>query len=108
MDGTKYVSSYGRRLWFSIMTEPRVRKVVARLLAWYRGNARDLPWRRQRDAYAVWVSEVMLQQTQVKTVIPYWRRWMRLFPSIESLARARWDQVLKVWEGLGYYRRARS
>lgn len=80
---------------------------MPRLLAWFARHARDLPWRRTRDPYAIWVSEVMLQQTQVKTVIPYWQRWMRAWPSIEALARARPASVLKLWEGLGYYSRAR-
>jgi A/G-specific adenine glycosylase len=77
-------------------------------LTWFRRNSRDLPWRQTRDPYAVWVSEVMLQQTQVKTVIPYWKRWMRALPTIQALARARPDRVLKLWEGLGYYNRARK
>jgi A/G-specific adenine glycosylase len=78
------------------------------LLRWFKLNSRDLPWRRTRSPYAIWVSEIMLQQTQVQTVIPYWRRWMRRFPTIRSLARADSDQVLKLWEGLGYYTRARN
>jgi A/G-specific adenine glycosylase len=82
--------------------------VVDALLRWFEKNARDLPWRkRPRRAYAVWVSEIMLQQTQVRTVVPYYRRWLRRFPSVRSLARARLGDVLKAWEGLGYYRRAR-
>ncbi len=80
----------------------------ARLLSWFRRGARDLPWRRARDPYAIWVSEVMLQQTQVATVIPYYRRWMRRFPTVRALARAPLDGVLKAWEGLGYYARARN
>jgi len=78
------------------------------LLDWFTQNARDLPWRRTRDPYAIWISEVMLQQTQVKTVIPYWQRWMRHLPDVRALARARPDAVLKLWEGLGYYLRARN
>jgi len=81
--------------------------VVRHVLDWYQAAARDLPWRRTRDPYAIWVSEIMLQQTQVKTVIPFWERWMRAFPDVEALARADEQQVLKLWEGLGYYRRAR-
>ena len=73
-----------------------------------RKNARDLPWRRTRDPYAIWISEIMLQQTQVKTVIPYFERWMRAFPTVEALARAPLQAVLKQWEGLGYYRRVRA
>jgi A/G-specific adenine glycosylase len=78
------------------------------LLRWYRDHARDLPWRRHRDPYAVLVSEVMLQQTRVETVIPFFRRWMDRFPTIEALAEADREQVLALWEGLGYYRRAHS
>jgi A/G-specific adenine glycosylase len=78
------------------------------LLSWFAKHARDLPWRRTRDPYAIWISEIMLQQTQVKTVIPYWERWMRTLPDIASLAAADSDQVLKLWEGLGYYTRARN
>jgi A/G-specific adenine glycosylase len=78
------------------------------LLDWFQQNARDLPWRRTRDPYAIWISEIMLQQTQVKTVIPYWQRWMRHLPDVRALAGARPDAVLKLWEGLGYYVRARN
>lgn len=78
------------------------------LLAWYAQAARDLPWRHCRDPYRIWVSEIMLQQTQVKTVIPYYQRWFEQFPSLESLAAANLQQVLKAWEGLGYYSRARN
>ncbi len=73
---------------------------------WYRDHGRDLPWRRTRDPYAIWVAEVMLQQTQVATVIPYFQRWMQFLPGIPALAAAPQQQVLKLWEGLGYYRRA--
>jgi len=82
--------------------------LVAPLLSWFAKHARDLPWRGTRDPYAIWISEIMLQQTQVKTVIPYWERWMRAFPDIASLAAADPDHVLKLWEGLGYYKRARN
>lgn len=78
------------------------------LLAWYEANKRDLPWRRLRDPYAIWVSETMLQQTRVETVIPYWERWLTLFPTVEALAQAPESDVLKAWEGLGYYSRARN
>lgn len=76
------------------------------LVRWYRSHGRDLPWRRTRDPYAIWVSEVMLQQTQVATVIPHFQRWMEALPGIPELAAAPQQQVLKLWEGLGYYRRA--
>jgi A/G-specific adenine glycosylase len=79
-----------------------------RLLAWYPQHARDLPWRRSRDPYQVWVSEIMLQQTQVVTVIDYFQRFIAAFPTIADLARAPVEQVLRLWEGLGYYRRARQ
>jgi A/G-specific adenine glycosylase len=78
------------------------------LLTWYARNGRDLPWRRSRNPYFIWVSEIMLQQTQVKTVISYYERWLEQFPTIASLAAADQQQVLKVWQGLGYYARARN
>ncbi len=78
------------------------------LLRWYRKERRDLPWRRSRDPYAIWVSEIMLQQTQVKTVLPYFERWMQAFPTVKDLATAPESKVLKLWEGLGYYSRARN
>ncbi len=77
------------------------------LLRWYDGAARDLPWRRTRDPYAIWVSEVMLQQTRVETVIPYYERFLERFPTPQALAEADEDTVLSHWSGLGYYRRAR-
>ncbi len=89
-------------------TEHATRKLVPLLLAWFSKKARDLPWRRTRDPYAIWVSEIMLQQTQVKTVIPYWERWMQELPTIESLARASTEKIHKFWEGLGYYTRVRN
>jgi len=79
-----------------------------RLLTWYRRNARILPWRGYPDPYAVWVSEIMLQQTRVETVIPYFQRWMKRFPTIKSLAEASEQDILNLWEGLGYYSRARN
>lgn len=77
------------------------------LLAWYRRHRRDLPWRRTRDPYAIWVSEIMLQQTQVATAEPYYRRFLARFPDVRALASAPIDRVLERWAGLGYYRRAR-
>ncbi|MBE3594024.1 MAG: A/G-specific adenine glycosylase [Candidatus Carbobacillus altaicus] len=87
--------------------EPTHQKWSQALLKWYDQNRRDLPWRNTRDPYAILVSELMLQQTQVTTVIPYYLRWLELFPSFHALARASLEDVLKTWEGLGYYRRAR-
>lgn len=77
------------------------------LLAWFDKAKRDLPWRRTHDPYAVWVSEIMLQQTQVVTVVPYWHRWMAVFPTVADLACADEQDVLSAWQGLGYYRRCR-
>lgn len=78
------------------------------LLEWYMENKRDLPWRRHRDPYYIWVSEIMLQQTRVDTVIPYFKRFIERFPTVEALADAPEQDVLKCWEGLGYYSRARN
>src|SRR6478736_87411 len=91
-----------------LKNETKVRSLVAALLDWFATHARDLPWRRTHDPYAIWVSEIMLQQTQVKTVIPYWERWMRELPTIKSLANASADKIHKLWEGLGYYTRVRN
>lgn len=77
------------------------------LLTWYQKNARKLPWRDTKDPYSIWVSEIMLQQTQVQTVIPYYKRWLERFPTVQDLAAAPLPDVLKYWAGLGYYRRAR-
>ena len=85
--------------------------MVSALLPWFAANARDLPWRREpycRDPYLIAVSEYMLQQTQVKTVIPFWERWLRQLPTIEAAAKAPPDKIHKLWEGLGYYTRVRN
>lgn len=83
--------------------------VISRLLLnWYHQNGRTLPWRDHPDPYAVWVSEIMLQQTRVETVIPYFEKWMKLFPDVRALANASDQDVLNAWEGLGYYSRARN
>jgi A/G-specific adenine glycosylase len=81
---------------------------VPALLRWFERNRRDLPWRRAHDIYSVWVSEVMLQQTQVNTVLPYYRGFLKRFPTLRRLAAASLQDVLKAWEGLGYYSRARN
>ncbi|MEL7431238.1 MAG: A/G-specific adenine glycosylase [Chlamydiota bacterium] len=75
---------------------------------WFQNNKRSLPWREEKTAYSVWVSEIMLQQTRAAVVVPYFLRWMEAFPSIETLAKAPLDRVIKFWEGLGYYQRARN
>jgi A/G-specific adenine glycosylase len=87
---------------------PQTRKIQKRLLHWYKKNKRDLPWRKTRDPYAIWVSEIMLQQTQVPTVVPYYKKFLKSFPTVHHLAKANLSKVLKVWEGLGYYSRARN
>ena len=93
---------------------PKKYIAIARLLLkWFEQHKRDLPWRAtnesgKRNAYAVWLAEIMLQQTQVATVIPYFQRWLQRFPTLQALAAAPLDDVLKQWEGLGYYSRARN
>jgi A/G-specific adenine glycosylase len=94
---------------FQTVTSPENLPVFRRsLVRWYRGHGRDLPWRRTRDPYAILVSEFMLQQTQVATVIPYYHKWLGRFPDFGSLARASENEVLHAWQGLGYYARARN
>lgn len=87
---------------------PDLSQLPELLLAWWDDGHADLPWRRSRDPYRVWVAEIMLQQTQITTVIPYYERWMERFPTVEALAAASLDEVLKAWEGMGYYSRARN
>lgn len=82
--------------------------ISEQLLGWWDEGHADLPWRSSRDPYAIWVSEIMAQQTQLATVIPYYERWMTRFPTVQALALAPLDDVLKLWEGLGYYSRARN
>lgn len=86
----------------------KIGPIRSRLLGWYYHNRRDLPWREETSPYRIWVSEVMLQQTQVATVIPYYHRFLERFPTLAALAAASLDDVLKAWEGLGYYARARN
>jgi A/G-specific adenine glycosylase len=86
----------------------RANRLTEKILSWYHRERRDLPWRETTDPYAVWVSEVMLQQTQVRTVIPYYRRFIQSFPTVSALGEATLDAVLKTWENLGYYGRARN
>src|SRR5271163_4280460 len=82
--------------------------LVDKLVAWYQQVYRQLPWRETVDPYTIWVSEIMLQQTQVTTVIPYYQRFLERYPTVSMLAQASLDEVLKSWEGLGYYARARN
>ena len=88
--------------------QERYGRIREALIRWFAENARDLPWRRTTDPYAIWLSEIMLQQTRVATVLPYYERFLKRYPTVEKLARARLDTVLKLWEGLGYYSRARN
>jgi len=88
--------------------EERYAHLRKALLRWFAENARDLPWRRTKDPYVIWISEIMLQQTRVLAAVPYYERFLQRFPTVESLARARIDTVIKLWEGLGYYSRARN
>ena len=91
-----------------LTTENVLATLPGPLLAWYRANARDLPWRRTEDPYRIWVSEIMLQQTRVAAVLGYYARFLAAFPSVEALANAPEDHLMKLWEGLGYYSRARN
>ena len=90
------------------MEENLLEEIVAPLLDWYRANCRRLPWRENRDPYRVWVSEIMLQQTRVEAVIPYYERFMEQLPTIDALAACGDEELFKLWEGLGYYSRARN
>src|SRR4030042_1275019 len=87
---------------------PQKNKIQKKLLQWFKKKGRERPWRKTRDPYAIWVSEIMLQQTQVATVIPYYQEFLKSFPTIHHLAKANLSKVLKAWEGLGYYSRARN
>src|SRR6516164_7667825 len=93
----------------SLTGDLRFRRQFGRpLLRWFDRNQRDLPWRRDRDPYHVWLSEIMLQQTQVGAVVEHYNRFLKRFPTVETLAAARLSSVLAAWSGLGYYRRAHS
>lgn len=92
----------------SVLNNMNISQFQQDLINWYHKEKRDLPWRRERDPYKIWVSEIMLQQTRVDTVIPYFNRFMEQFPTIESLAEADEEAILKAWEGLGYYSRVRN
>ena len=88
--------------------EKKIASFREKLLAWYDANKRDLPWRRTQDPYKIWISEIMLQQTRVDTVIPYYERFLNWFPTVADLAHAPEEKLLKAWEGLGYYSRVRN
>ena len=97
------LSDYGIEMW----NQDKIISFRKTLLTWYNQEKRDLPWRRTKNPYCIWVSEIMLQQTQVQTVIPYYERFLDCFPTIEKLADAPEEKLLKAWEGLGYYSRVR-
>ena len=98
------LENYGVTMW----EEEKILSFRQKLLAWYDENKLDLPWRRSKNPYHIWVSEIMLQQTRVDTVIPYYERFLDWFPTVESLANAPEERLLKAWEGLGYYSRVRN
>lgn len=98
------LEKYGVTMW----EEDKILSFRQKLLAWYDENKRDLPWRRSKNPYHIWVSEIMLQQTRVDTVIPYYERFLEWFPTVEGLANAPEERLLKAWEGLGYYSRVRN
>lgn len=98
------VKDYGIIMW----EEEKIASFREKLLAWYDANKRDLPWRRTQDPYKIWISEIMLQQTRVDTVIPYYERFLDWFPTVADLAQAPEERLLKAWEGLGYYSRVRN
>lgn len=98
------LKDYGINMW----EEEKIASFREKLLAWYDANKRDLPWRRTQDPYKIWISEIMLQQTRVDTVIPYYERFLDWFPTVADLAQAPEERLLKAWEGLGYYSRVRN
>ena len=98
------LKDYGITMW----EEEKIASFREKLLAWYDANKRDLPWRRTQDPYKIWISEIMLQQTRVDTVIPYYERFLDWFPTVAELALAPEEKLLKAWEGLGYYSRVRN
>ena len=98
------LNDYGIIMW----EEEKIASFREKLLGWYDSNKRDLPWRRTQDPYKIWISEIMLQQTRVDTVIPYYERFLDWFPTVADLAQAPEEKLLKAWEGLGYYSRVRN
>jgi A/G-specific adenine glycosylase len=97
-----------KRSRLETFTRAECRQAQESLLSWFESAKRSLPWRARRNPYSTWVSEIMLQQTQAATVVPYFRRWMKTYPNVSALAKAHEHEVLKLWEGLGYYSRARN
>ena len=87
---------------------PDLKYFSKKLLAWYKKNKRDLPWRKTQNPYFIWISEIMLQQTTVNTVILYYQRWIKVLPTVQDVAMARQQRLLKLWQGLGYYNRVKN
>lgn len=106
--GSRSADNYIYTMKTETLSRENIRQFRASLLRWYRRNRRKLPWRETREPYRIWISEVMLQQTRVSTVIPYFQNFVQKFPTVEALAAADLQAVLKSWEGLGYYARARN
>ena len=90
------------------MKRPDLKQTTASIRAWYAQHKRDLPWRKGRDPYRIWISEIMLQQTRIEAVVPYYERFLRELPNVKTLAEVPEDRLMKLWEGLGYYSRARN
>jgi A/G-specific adenine glycosylase len=107
-DGDEVVQAEKAIFYYRSLNLPTIRSLRGRLTRWYDRAKRDLPWRRTRDPYAIWISEVMLQQTRVAAVIPYYQRFLERFPDAEALAQAPESELLALWSGLGYYSRARN
>lgn len=106
--GTPPLICYNHTMCTEKMTMEILARLPGPLLAWFRANARDLPWRKTEDPYRIWVSEIMLQQTRVAAVLGYYARFLQTFPSVEALAESPEERLMKLWEGLGYYSRARN
>ena len=107
-DGDEVVQAEKAIFYYRSLHSLTIRSLRAKLTRWYDGAKRDLPWRRTRDPYAIWISEVMLQQTRVAAVIPYYQRFLERFPNVTALAQAPEPELLALWSGLGYYSRARN
>ena len=105
---TKSVPQNDRIIYVYVLERSVKNSFSKNLIIWYKKNARDLPWRRTTDPYKIWISEVMLQQTTVNAVIPYYERWIKIFPDVASAAKAPLQKILNVWQGLGYYQRVKN
>ena len=93
---------------FNIILLSANKNFTQKLISWYKKNKRPLPFRKSKDPYKIWLSEIMLQQTQIKTALPYYNKWIKKYPTLDSVAKSNIDDLLKIWEGLGYYSRCRN